>query len=65
MTTPLLWTRQELAAQRILKCGLTKITELIGSGELPSIRIKGQRLVRDTDLREYIAERPIEPPGDT
>lgn len=64
MTEPLLWTRQELATQRVLKCGLTKVTALISSGELASIMIGGQRLVRDSDLRRFIEGRPVELPSD-
>lgn len=62
MPDRLLWTRHELADSRILKCGLTKITALIRSGDLPSIKLGGQRLVRDEDLRAFIASLPVEAP---
>ncbi len=61
MTAPtdLVWTREEAA--RLLKCGLTKVSALVGTGELPSIKIGGQRLIRDTDLREFVANQPVVP----
>lgn len=64
MTQPsdaLVWTRRELCP--LMKMGLTKVTALIVSGELPSIKIGGQRLVRDSDLRQYIAAQPVDVPA--
>lgn len=64
MTQPsaaLLYTRVEVCP--LLKCGLSKVDQLIKSGNLPSIKLGGQRLIRDTDLRDFIASRPIDIPG--
>lgn len=54
----LVWTKLEVA--QMLKCGLTKVTSLISSGELTSIKIGGTRLIRHADLLEYVASRPVE-----
>lgn len=55
----LVWTRKE-AAQR-LKCGTTKIDQIVRSGVLKSVKHGGTRLIRESDLREYVANLPTEP----
>lgn len=49
------YTRHEVAA--LLKVGLTTVTGLIGSGQLPSFTIGRTRLVREEDLRAFINAR--------
>lgn len=42
-------------AARYIGVGRTRIYELIGSGELKSLRIGGRRLIRRADLEEFIS----------
>jgi excisionase family DNA binding protein len=43
-----------------LNLSRSKVYELLGSGELPSVKIDRTRLVRGSDLRQYVASlRPL------
>lgn len=44
--------------------GRTQIYELIGSGELPSVKIGRRRMVRAGDLNKWVASLPAEPFSD-
>lgn len=55
----LVWTRKEAALR--LKCGTTKIDQIVRSGVLKSVKHGGTRLIRESDLREYVANLPTEP----
>lgn len=57
----LLLTTKELAL--VLKCGETKAKALIGSGEIPSVKIAGLRRVRANDLAAYLDNFPPSPPA--
>jgi excisionase family DNA binding protein len=59
----LVWTRPEAALR--LKCGLTKLDKLIRSGQLPARKIGGTRVIRESDLREYVASLPVDVPAAT
>src|SRR4029453_16916748 len=44
----------------ILNISRSKVYELLGSGDLPSVRIDRTRLVRGSDLRQYVESlRPV------
>ena len=45
-------TRKEAASK--LRMGLSKLNQLLMSGELPSYYIGGKRLIQDEDLEAYI-----------
>lgn len=47
---------------RALRCGVTKVRELIKSGAIPSVRIGGLRRVRFTDLEDYVRNLPLATP---
>jgi excisionase family DNA binding protein len=51
-TTPLAHSVTDAA--RLLGIGRTALYELIGRGELPTVRIGSRRLIRDADLRAYL-----------
>lgn len=42
---------------RLLNLGRTKTYELLDSGALKSIRIGSRRLIPDSEIRRFIAER--------
>jgi excisionase family DNA binding protein len=43
-----------------LNISRSKVYELLGSGDLPSVKIDRTRLVRGSDLRQYVASlRPV------
>jgi excisionase family DNA binding protein len=54
----LLYKREEVAAA--LGIGITKVKQLISSGELRSIKIGTLRRVTATSLREYVQLRELE-----
>jgi len=44
----------------ILNISRSKVYELLGSGDLPSVKIDRTRLVRGSDLRQYVESlRPV------
>jgi excisionase family DNA binding protein len=44
----------------ILNISRSKVYELLGSGDLPSVRIDRTRLIRGSDLRQYVESlRPV------
>ena len=46
--------------QRTVHISRSKVYELLGSGDLPSVEIDRTRLVRGSDLRQYVASlRPV------
>ena len=43
-----------------LNISRSKVYELLGSGDLPSVKIAGTRLVRGSDLQQYVESlRPV------
>jgi excisionase family DNA binding protein len=54
----LLYKREEVAAA--LGIGITKVKQLISTGELRSIKIGTLRRVTATSLREYVQLRELE-----
>ena len=53
-----LLTRRETAVY--LRCGLSKVQQLISNGTLPSAKLGGQRLVRKSALNELISSLETE-----
>jgi excisionase family DNA binding protein len=51
-----LWSEDEKkpTAAKVIGCGRTRIKELVASGELPSIKDGGRRLVLVADIRERL-----------
>ena len=61
MEDRLLYRVPEVAV--ILNISRSKVYELLGSGELPSVKIDRTRLIRGSDLREYVESlRPVASP---
>jgi excisionase family DNA binding protein len=52
MEDRLLYRVPEVAV--FLKISRSKVYELLGSGDLPSVKIDRTRLVRGSDLRQYV-----------
>ena len=58
MEDRLLYRVSEVAL--ILNISRSKVYELLGSGDLPSVKIDRTRLIRDSDLRQYVESlRPV------
>jgi excisionase family DNA binding protein len=58
MDERLLYRVPEVAV--ILNISRSKVYELLGSGALPSVKIDRTRLVRGSDLRQYVeSHRPV------
>jgi excisionase family DNA binding protein len=58
MEDRLLYRVPEVAV--FLNISRSKVYELLGSGDLPSVKIDRTRLVRGSDLRQYVASlRPV------
>ena len=58
MDQRLLYRVPEVAV--ILNISRSKVYELLGSGALPSVKIDRTRLVRGSDLRQYVESlRPV------
>jgi excisionase family DNA binding protein len=58
MDERLLYRVPEVAV--ILNISRSKVYELLGSGALPSVKIDRTRLVRGSDLRQYVESlRPV------
>ena len=58
MEDRLLYRIPEVAV--FLNLSRSKVYELLGSGDLPSVKIHRTRLVRGSDLRQYVESlRPV------
>lgn len=51
-------------AAELLRCGRTKIYEILGTGSLVSYRVGKKRIVKRADVLRWIAEQRCEPGGD-
>lgn len=48
----------------LLRCGRTKIYEILGTGTLVSYRVGKKRIVKRADVLRWIAEQRYEPSED-
>ncbi|MGV7528582.1 helix-turn-helix domain-containing protein [Mycobacterium kansasii] len=55
----------ESQVRQLIPIGHSKYYELIGSGELRSVKIGRRRFVTETAVAEYIAKLDAESTGDT
>lgn len=51
-------------AAELLRCGRTKIYEILGSGSLVSYRVGKKRIVKRAEVLRWIAEQRYEPGED-
>lgn len=54
MAVPKVYTRREACA--VLRIGITKLKELISSGELPVRRVGRRVLITEEAIREFLRE---------